>query len=76
MARLSRIVIPGVAHHVTQRGNRRFPVSFSDPGTKSGAGCDRREYLRLMAEAAAVSRTRCLAGDEFRADEFRGHNTN
>jgi putative transposase len=23
MARLARIVIPGLAHHVTQRGNRR-----------------------------------------------------
>jgi len=29
MARLARIVIPGVAHHVTQRGNRRQPVFFS-----------------------------------------------
>jgi len=25
MARLARIVIPGVAHHVIQRGNRRQP---------------------------------------------------
>jgi putative transposase len=38
MARLARIVIPGVPHHVTQRGNRRLPVFFSDddrrnPGT-------------------------------------------
>jgi len=30
MARLARIVIPGVAHHVTQRGNRRQPLFFSD----------------------------------------------
>lgn len=30
MARLPRIVIPGVAHHVTQRGNRRLPVFFCD----------------------------------------------
>jgi putative transposase len=40
MARLSRIVIPGVAHHVTQRGNRRQPVFFSDD--------DRRLYLELV----------------------------
>jgi len=30
MARLSRIVIPGVPHHATQRGNRRQPIFFSE----------------------------------------------
>ena len=53
MARLSRIVIPGVPHHITQRGNRRLPVFFSDG--------DRRAYLALVAEACAVQGTRCLA---------------
>lgn len=53
MARLARIVIPGVAHHVTQRGNRRLPVFFGDD--------DRRAYLGLVASAAAASGTRCLA---------------
>lgn len=53
MARLARIVIPQVPHHVTQRGNRRMPVFFSDD--------DRREYLRLVAEAARASGTACLA---------------
>ncbi len=38
MARLVRIVIPGMPHHVTQRGNRRQEVFFSDE--------DREEYLR------------------------------
>lgn len=28
MARMARIVAPGVAHHITQRGNRRQPVFF------------------------------------------------
>ncbi len=53
MARLARIVIPGVAHHVTQRGNRRLPVFFSD--------ADREAYLTLLKEAALTSGTRCLA---------------
>jgi putative transposase len=53
MARLPRIVIPGVPHHVTQRGNRRLPVFFSDE--------DRLFYLRLLGEAARASGTRCLA---------------
>jgi putative transposase len=30
MARLARLVVPDVPHHVTQRGNRRQPVFFSD----------------------------------------------
>ena len=53
MARLPRIVIPGVAHHVTQRGNRRLPVFFGDE--------DRHSYLALIADAAAAHGTRCLA---------------
>jgi putative transposase len=52
MARLARIVIPGVPHHVTQRGNRRLPVFFSDD--------DRRAYLALIAEACAAHGTICL----------------
>jgi putative transposase len=44
MARLARVVVPGEAHHVTQRGNRREPVFFSDD--------DYRAYLALIAGAA------------------------
>ena len=40
MARLARVVVPGVPHHVTQRGNRRQDVFF-DPA-------DRRRYLELL----------------------------
>ena len=53
MARLARIVIPNVPHHVTQRGNRRLPIFFSDD--------DRAEYLRLLAASCAATETRCLA---------------
>ena len=49
MARLARVVIPGLAHHVTQRGNRRQPVFFEDG--------DYRLYLRLVGEAARRSGT-------------------
>lgn len=41
MARLSRMIIPGVPHHVTQRGNRREPIFF-EPG-------DEAVYLDLVA---------------------------
>jgi putative transposase len=30
MARIARFVVPGLPHHVTQRGNRRENVFFSD----------------------------------------------
>jgi putative transposase len=45
MARLARVVAPGVPHHVTQRGNRRQQTFF-------GEG-DARLYLALMAEWCA-----------------------
>ena len=45
LARLaSRVVIPGLPHHVTQRGVRRQDVFFSDE--------DRLKYLDLIGEAA------------------------
>lgn len=53
MARLARVVIPGIAHHVTQRGNRRLPIFFSDD--------DRRAYLAEVAAGCAATQTRCLA---------------
>lgn len=52
MARLSRIVIPDVAHHVTQRGNRRLPVFFSD--------ADRTAYIDLLAQGCAAAGVDCL----------------
>jgi putative transposase len=45
MARLARFVAPGMAHHITQRGNHRQNVFFDDE--------DRRVYLAALAENAA-----------------------
>ncbi len=42
MARLARVVIPGMPHHVTQRGNRRQQTFFNDG--------DYAAYLELMVE--------------------------
>ena len=44
MARYARIVVPGIAHHVTQRGNRREPIFFEDG--------DQEVYRDLLAEQA------------------------
>jgi putative transposase len=37
MPRVARVVVPGIPHHVTQRGNNRQHVFFTDD--------DRRFYL-------------------------------
>jgi putative transposase len=42
MARLARVVAPGLPHHVTQRGNRRQPTFFCDD--------DYKYYLELMGQ--------------------------
>jgi putative transposase len=42
MARIARAIAPAMAHHVTQRGNRRQQVFFNDD--------DYQAYLELMAQ--------------------------
>ena len=42
MARLARVVIPGMPHHVTQRGNRRQPTFFCED--------DFGAYVELMGQ--------------------------
>jgi putative transposase len=44
MARLSRVVVPGLPHHVTQRGVRSLPIFRDDR--------DRESYLGLLHEQA------------------------
>jgi putative transposase len=48
MARLARIVVPGLPHHVTQRGNRRQQTFFGE--------ADIDAYIALMAEHCAAAR--------------------
>ena len=42
MPRLARVVVPGLPHHITQRGNRRQQTFFCDE--------DYRSYLELMGQ--------------------------
>jgi putative transposase len=53
MARLARIVVPTIPHHVTQRGNRRADVFFGPD--------DYRAYMALLAEAAQKAETQVWA---------------
>jgi putative transposase len=59
MARLARVVMPGVWHHVTQRGNRRQMVFSSDE--------DRAMYLALLQSHCTRAAVRitgyCLMGN-------------
>jgi putative transposase len=46
MPRLTRLFVPGQAHHVLQRGNNRQPIFFSDE--------DRASFLRWLGLALAA----------------------
>ena len=52
MPRMARVVIPGLAHHVTQRGNDRRDVFFSPQ--------DRHVYLGLLQEYSKHYQLRVL----------------
>jgi len=45
MGRIGRIVVPGLPHHVTQRGNKNAPVFAADG--------DREVYLAMLRKSAA-----------------------
>ncbi len=53
MPRLSRITVPGLPHHVTQRGNRQQAV-FTEPG-------DYALYRDLLAERCRANGVACWA---------------
>ena len=53
MSRLARIVVPGLPHHVTQRGNRRERVFFGDE--------DYALYRDLLAERCRKAAVACWA---------------
>jgi len=53
MARIARVVVPDVPHHVTQRGNRRQKTFFNDD--------DYRTYLSLTEKFCRESQTQIWA---------------
>ncbi|MCP4697923.1 MAG: transposase [Gammaproteobacteria bacterium] len=48
MARIARVVLPGYAHHITQRGNRRQDVFFCEE--------DYGYYLEMLKEQCAMEK--------------------
>jgi putative transposase len=53
MARLARVVVPGLPHLVTQRGNGGAKTFFSDD--------DYRFYLELLTDNCRAAKVKCLA---------------
>ena len=53
MARTARVVVPGIAHHITQRGVRRLPVFVDDQ--------DRILYSKTLLESCRRYELRILA---------------
>lgn len=53
MPRIARLVVPGIPHHVTQRGVRRMETFFGDG--------DYRAYVTLLAEWSAKAGTEIWA---------------
>jgi putative transposase len=53
LPRTPRIVIPGVAHHVIQRGNRQQRIFFTQG--------DCRRYVEMLAESCRDHAVRCYA---------------
>ena len=53
MARLARLVVPGLPHHITQRGNGGQKVFFTD--------ADYELYMTLLTENCMMASVRCLA---------------
>ena len=50
---MARVVVPGIPHHLTQRGNRREDVFFCDG--------DRQRFLQLLLEYSAKHGMEILA---------------
>jgi putative transposase len=53
MSRIARLVVPGLPHHITQRGNGRSRVFFSD--------ADYILYRNLLAESCKAAGVACWA---------------
>ncbi len=57
MARIARVVVPGLPHHITQRGNRRQETFFTDPMDE--------QYLLASARYVELNRQTTWRGQLF-----------
>ncbi len=82
MPRLARVVVPGLPHHITQRGNRRLPTFFCDEdclrlcellskwcrrrGVEIWAYCLMPNHSHLIAVPESEEALRCAIGEAHR----------
>ncbi len=87
MARLARLVVPGLPHHITQRGNRRQQVFFDDGdyaayiellsewcgefGVEIGSYCLMRNPIHLIAVPSSDDGLRWAIGETHQRDTRR-----
>jgi len=60
MARLARVVVPGLPHHVTQRGNRRLPTFFGQEALSAEALDVLRRHERTGRPLGSEAFVSCL----------------
>jgi putative transposase len=78
MARLARLIVPGLPHHVTQRGNGRAQTFFSDADYRlyrdrlgascRAAGVEIWSWVLMPNQRRAESIGRPLGGQAFVSD--------
>ena len=89
MARLARVVIPGMPHHITQRGNRRQPTFFGEEdyaayrelmgqwcrecGVEIWAYCLMPNHVHLIAVPQSEEGLRLAMGEAHRRYTRRGN---
>ncbi len=76
MARRARVILPGIPHHVTQRGNRRQDVFFTHGDRKFYLAhlreCLLKYYLELLAYCLMTNHVHPVLAPESKAAICRG----
>jgi len=77
MARLARVVVPGMPRHVTQRGNRRQDASFCEDDygayVELVAGRCREEGVAIWAYCLMPNHVHLIAVPEDQLQQMRNH---
>ncbi len=67
MARIAKVVVPNIPHHITQRGNRRMDTFFSEADYREYETLRRHERTgRPLGNADFVEKVKKLTARVFR----------
>lgn len=62
MPRIARLVVPGIPHHVTQRGVRRMEIFFGDGGYRAHVALLAEICVHTPADYSTPSRSSFVPG--------------